>query len=89
MRRIYRAASIIDAHLVKGRLEEAGIAAYVAGEYLTGAMGELPVTDLVSVMVADADVETAEAIARSVDAFLQAPSELAGDEDAELVSVPM
>ena len=37
MQIVYRAANIIDANLVKGVLEQAGIPAFVSGEYLTGA----------------------------------------------------
>jgi hypothetical protein len=60
MRVVYEAENLIDAHLVKGRLENEGIAVYVRGEYLTGALGELPVMGLVAVCVADADVPAAE-----------------------------
>lgn len=70
MRIIYRAENIIDANLVKNALEQAGIFAHVAGEHLTGAVGELPVWNLVAVMVADHDVEQAARIAADVDATL-------------------
>jgi len=68
---VYRAENIIDANLVKAALAEAGIQAFVAGEYLTGAMGQLPVSDLVTVMVADSDVERAAPIAEAIDAALR------------------
>ncbi|MGH7747362.1 MAG: DUF2007 domain-containing protein [Candidatus Dormibacteria bacterium] len=71
MRIIYRAENIIDANLVKGSLEQEGIPAYVAGAYLTGAAGQLPVSDLVAVMVADADLVRAEPIVRDLDAALR------------------
>lgn len=51
MRVVYEAENLIDAHLVRGALEEAGIPAWVRGEFLTGAMGELPVGGLVAVCV--------------------------------------
>lgn len=51
MRVVYEAENIIDAHLVKGVLEQAGLPVYVRGEYLTGAIGELPVSGLVAVCV--------------------------------------
>jgi hypothetical protein len=74
VRIIYRAENIIDANLVKGALESEGIHAFVSGAYLTGAMGEQPVSNLVSVMVSDSDVERASTIARAIDAALsQAP----------------
>ena len=55
MRVVYEAENLIDAHLVKGRLENEGIPVYVRGEYLTGALGELPVMGLVALCVSDAD----------------------------------
>ena len=51
MRVVYEAENIIDAHLVKGVLEQAGLPVYIRGEYLTGAIGELPVFGLVAVCV--------------------------------------
>jgi len=68
---VYRAENIIDANLVKAALAEAGIQAFVSGEYLTGAIGQLPAWDLVTVMVAEADVERAAPIAESIDAALR------------------
>lgn len=73
---VYRAENIIDANLVKAALEEAGIPAFVAGQYLTGAIGQLPVSDLVTVMVADTDVARAAPIAESIDAALRERREL-------------
>lgn len=63
MKIVYRAESIIDANLVKGILAAEGIVAFVSGEYLMGAIGELPVCNLVSVMVSEVDVERAAPIA--------------------------
>jgi len=67
---VYRAENIIDANLVKAALDEAGIHAFVAGEYLTGAIGQLPAWDLVTVMVAESDIARAAPIAESIDAAL-------------------
>ena len=53
MKIIYRAENIIDANLVKAALADAGIQAFVSGEYLTGGVGQLPALDLVTVMVAE------------------------------------
>lgn len=71
MKIVYRAENIIDANLVKGALELEGITAFVSGEYLTGAVGELPVWNLVAVMVADLDVERAAPIAGRIDLALR------------------
>lgn len=43
---IYRAADAIEGHMVKGLLEGEGLDVEVRGEHLSGALGELPPTDL-------------------------------------------
>jgi hypothetical protein len=68
---IYRAENIIDANLVKAALTDAGIQAFISGEYLTGGIGTLPALDLVTVMVAETDVERAAPIAEGIDAELR------------------
>ncbi len=50
---VYDAANLIDAHLVRHALEQAGIPAFVRGEALVGGIGELPPIGLVSVAVPD------------------------------------
>lgn len=59
MQVVYEAENLIDAHLVRGRLAGEGIEAYVRGEYLTGALGELPVSGLVAVCVAEHEFDRA------------------------------
>lgn len=70
MKIVYRAENIIDANLVKNALAAEGIDAYVGGHYLTGAAGELPVSGLVNVMVAESDWSQARAISERIDAAL-------------------
>lgn len=72
MQIVYRAASIIDANLVKVALESVGVMAFVNGAFLTGAAGELPVYGLVSVMVADIDIERAQPVVAEIDEALRA-----------------
>ena len=67
---VYRAENIIDANLVKNALEHEGIPAFVSGQYLTGAAGELPPMSLVNVMVSEIDFPRARAIAEKLDAEL-------------------
>jgi hypothetical protein len=62
MQVVYEAENLIDAHLVRGRLEGEGIDAFVRGEHLTGAMGELPVGGLLAVCVAEHDLEQARSL---------------------------
>lgn len=58
----YTPENIIDAHLIKGLLASVGIPAYVRGEHLVGAIGELPAIGLLAVMVADDDLARARAV---------------------------
>ena len=84
MKIVYRAENIIDANLVKNALEHEGIPAFVSGQYLTGAAGELPPMALVNVMVAEVDWPRARAIAEALDAEL-AEHRMAPDVDDGLV----
>ncbi len=59
MVRVYEAANSTEAHIVCGLLESRGIQAQVEGEYLQGAMGELPAAGLVAVSVEEDVVEEA------------------------------
>ena len=59
MRAVYQAENLFDAHLVRGRLASEGVDAVVTGEFLAGAMGELPVAGLLAVWVADDDLNAA------------------------------
>lgn len=83
MRIVYQAEHVVDAHLVKAALEAAGIPAHVAGEYLTGAIGELPVAGLVAVMVPEHALPAAAAVVETVDAQLREARSAPGD-DGEL-----
>jgi hypothetical protein len=67
---IYRAENLFDAHLVKDALEHADIPAFIAGEYLTGAVGQLPAMDYIAVMVPESSMTTAGAIVSEVEAQL-------------------
>lgn len=64
MRVVYEAENVIDAHLVKGLLENAEIMAFVRGEYLAGAIGELPVMGLVAVLVPESQYAAADRLLR-------------------------
>lgn len=87
MKIVYRAENIIDANLVKNALEHDGIPAYVSGQYLTGAVGELPPMSLVNVMIAEIDWERARTIAERVDADL-AEFRALPDSDADFALKP-
>ncbi len=59
---IYHAANLADAYLIRQLLEQERIDAYIAGEYLQGALGELPANTPVDVRVAPEDATRARQI---------------------------
>lgn len=59
---IYRAANIADAHLMRQLLENERIPAFIQGEYLQGAVGELPANTEILVHVADENADAARVI---------------------------
>lgn len=59
---VYTASNSIQAHLVKILLQGEGIQSHVSGDYLQGAMGELPVLGMMEVMVEDTDLQRAKNI---------------------------
>lgn len=70
MHTVYRAENLFDAHLVKDALEAGGIPAFIAGEYLTGAVGQLPAMDYIAVMVPESSMATARGIVSEVEGRL-------------------
>lgn len=62
MKTVYRASNTLEAHIILNLLRQTGIEGHVSGEYLQGAMGELPAVDLVRVMVHEDDYEDARAV---------------------------
>ena len=62
MQLIYQTNNLFDAHLVKHALEDVGIPAFVFGESLLGAGGELPLFGLLRVCVPDSAKPEAEDI---------------------------
>lgn len=45
MKKLYRAASLPEAHLLRGLLAQAGIPSYVFNENAQGGLGQLPFTE--------------------------------------------
>ncbi|NRF72139.1 DUF2007 domain-containing protein [Aquincola sp. S2] len=54
MKTVYEAANAVEAHMLQALLQQEGIATRIDGEFLTGALGELPTARLVRLM-ADED----------------------------------
>lgn len=73
MQVVYHAEGIVDAHLVKDALENAGIPAFVNGEYLIGGVGQLPARDFLAVSVPEVFVEDAGPVVREITHMLRAP----------------
>ena len=82
---IYSAANTADAHLIRQMLEAEGIPAFIQGEYLQGAVGELPANTEILVRVADENAGAARAI---VEAWEQSDPVEFETEDAEPPSLP-
>jgi hypothetical protein len=81
MHTVYRAENLFDAHLVKDALEAGGIPAFIAGEYLTGGIGQLPAMDYLAVMVPESSLAIASGIVGEVEARLvEARLAMADDE---------
>jgi predicted metal-dependent HD superfamily phosphohydrolase len=68
MKQAYHAANVVDAQLLVDLLASEGIAAFTQGQYLSGAVGELPAGELLRVWVADEDVDRARAVIAGRDA---------------------
>ena len=67
MKKVYSAANITDSHIICGLLEAEGISAHIDGEFLQGAIGELPAVGLISVNVEDVCLVEAENVIEKYD----------------------
>ena len=81
MHTVYRAENLFDAHLVKDALEAEGIPAFIAGEYLTGGVGQLPAMDYIAVMVPESSLATAHTIVAAVQDQLTEARQVIQDDD--------
>jgi len=61
MKTVFEATSAIEAHMLQDVLRQEEIAAHVHGEFLPGAVGELPAAGLVRLVVDDEDFDRAKA----------------------------
>lgn len=66
MRVVYEAANLIDAHLVRHALEDAGLPVFLRGEQLIGGMGELPLFGVIAVCVPEVALPEAREIVASL-----------------------
>jgi hypothetical protein len=59
MKTVLHALNSLEAHIIKGLLASEGITSNILGEYLQGAMGELPANGLIRVVVNESDYDQA------------------------------
>jgi hypothetical protein len=81
MKVVYEAANIIDAHLVRHALEDAGLPVFLRGEALLGGMGELPLFGVVAVCVPEAALPAAREIVQALP-ITAPPAALERNDDA-------
>jgi len=62
MRKLYDAANGVEAHMIVDLLKQEGIAARTDGEYLQGAVGGLPATGIVRVMIDEDQYQAGRAV---------------------------
>jgi len=62
MRKVFEAMDMLEAHVVKGLLQQEGITGFIQGEYLQGGMGDLPAAGFVSIEVNDPDYDMARSV---------------------------
>jgi hypothetical protein len=73
MRVVYEAANLIDAHLVRHALEDAGLPVFLRGEQLVGGMGELPLFGVIAVCVPESALPAAREIMASLPIAVETP----------------
>lgn len=79
MKIVYRAADIVEAHIVAGMLQANNIDAHVGGHYLQGAVGDLAMQGFANITVSDDDVEAALGIIREYEQSSVADESQAAD----------
>jgi len=71
MKCVYEASNVLEAHVIQGLLEQHRISSFIEGEYLIGAVGELPASPLVRVLVNDDDLPLGASLMRDYDSTNQ------------------
>lgn len=75
MQRIYEPASLLEAQMLLGMLENEGIDAHLAGRDLIGGMGDLPAMGLLGLLVADEHADEARQLIGEYNAALPVSGE--------------
>jgi uncharacterized protein YdbL (DUF1318 family) len=75
MQRIYEPQDLMEGELLLGMLASEGIDAYLTGQHLAGAVGELPAAGLLGVMVEDAQAHSARQLIAAYNAAQPLPTD--------------
>lgn len=75
MQRIHRPWDLLEANQLRDMLANEGIEAYLQGEHLIGAIGELPAAGLLALLVEDEDAERARTLIAEYTAAEPLPAE--------------
>lgn len=75
MQCIHRPWDLLEANLLRDLLASEGIDAYLQGEHLIGAIGELPAGGLLALLVEDDDAERARTLIAEYTAAEPLPAE--------------
>ena len=71
MKCVYEASDVLEAHVIQGLLEQHRISSFIEGEYLIGAVGELPAGGLVRILVNNDDQCEGASLMRDYDSHNQ------------------
>ena len=75
MQRIYEPQDLMEGELLLGMLASEGIDAYLTGQHLAGAVGELPACGLLGLVVADPYAERARTLIAEYNAAQPVPGD--------------
>ncbi|MBP8264649.1 MAG: DUF2007 domain-containing protein [Pseudomonas sp.] len=75
MQRIYEPQDLMEGELLLSMLASEGIDAYLTGQHLAGAVGELPACGLLGLMVEDAQAHSAQQLIAAYNAALPLPGD--------------
>jgi len=67
MKCVYEASDVLEAHVIQGLLEQHRISSFIEGEHLIGAVGELPASQLVRILVNNDDLIEGASLMRDYD----------------------
>lgn len=60
--KVYQPATVIEAHLLKGMLQQYGVEAELHGDTLIGGMGELPAAGLLFISIPEHQLQDARRV---------------------------